>query len=224
MPMAEMVKFAPLALPPAAAAEEWEAIREAVLDLVFESGYEAATMESICERAGIGPTRFKQLLRDRDDCFVQVHASNMVFLEKLAFDSYNAEESWREGLRASAYATGYYLREHLREVSFGPAIRPSAAGAEVEARYSQMLQRVVELIDAGRHELEDPDSISRAVAEGAVGSVKHFITAGLKDGGRYPTVEELVPQLMYFAVRPYLGVEAAEEELTIPPPPRQSQG
>jgi len=30
---------------------------------------------------------------------------------------------------------------------------------------------------------------------------------------------ELVPELMYGAVRPYLGEEAARRELTIPPPP-----
>jgi hypothetical protein len=29
----------------------------------------------------------------------------------------------------------------------------------------------------------------------------------------------VIPQLMYAAVFPYLGVEAAEEELHIPPPP-----
>jgi hypothetical protein len=213
-----MVRFASLAPPTAASAGEWAAIRESVLGLAFESGGQGLTIEGISQRAAISEERFGELFRDEQDCLAQVYESNMVGLEELAFEAYNAHDRWREGLRASAYATAYYLREHPREVSFGPAIRALPAGDVVEALYTQVLGRVADLIDAGRQELEDPSSIERDVADAVLGSVTHYIALGLQDRTRNPTVE-MVAQLMYIAVAPYLGIEAAEEELRIPPPP-----
>jgi hypothetical protein len=42
-------------------ASEWPEIRNAVLALVFEGGYEAATVEAMTERAGISRARFEEL-------------------------------------------------------------------------------------------------------------------------------------------------------------------
>jgi hypothetical protein len=72
------------------------------------------------------------------------------------------------------------------------------------------------MIDEGRKELDDPDSMSRSSAEWVAGSYMEMMLKRL--GRQGPMAKELVPQLMYMAVRPYLGEEAAKEELAMPPP------
>ncbi len=42
--------------------------------------------------------------------------------------------------------------------------------------------------------------------------------------GELATIDRLVPELMYNAVLPYLGSEAALEELSIRPPPQPDDG
>jgi hypothetical protein len=70
----------------------------------------------------------------------------------------------------------------------------------------------VEMVDGARSELDDPDSIPRSEAEAVVGAIYEGLL-GVVSEGDLERLTEHVPQLMYIAVLPYLGVEAAEEEL-----------
>ncbi len=93
------------------------------------------------------------------------------------------------------------------------------ARAQVEAGY----RRFTDLIDAGRQELDDPDSVPRSTAEGIIGSIAMVLTKWLEEGGGTKGAESFpytyIQQVMHLLVLPYLGQEAAEEELEIPPPP-----
>jgi hypothetical protein len=94
-----------------------------------------------------------------------------------------------------------------------------AASDLAMAERDRYVGRIVDLIDEGRYELEDPEIVGRSVAEATFGSIYLALTRQLRDGGAV-VAEEVVPELMCLAVRPYLGPEVAQEELTIPPPPR----
>ena len=181
----------------------------------FEGGYDAASVPFILERAEISQPRFDELFRDRQDCLWQVYDANLSELEDLVVKTYDAHDTWRDGLRAAAYAAARWMQANPKLVSFGPAIWLHPGGKVVEARYDRCLQRIVDLVDAGRQELEDPESRSRATAETVLGSVSRSVFTWLQDGA---TADDIVPELMYFAVRPYLGEEAANEELSIPGP------
>jgi hypothetical protein len=82
-----------------------------------------------------------------------------------------------------------------------------------------MMDPIVDLIDAGRNELADPDAIGRGVAEGVLGSIYEITIRDLASGLGTSSAEAIVPQLMYVAVRPYVGHELAREELVLPAPP-----
>ena len=98
-------------------------------------------------------------------------------------------------------------------------IQMLGVGDMAQAYRDRYLGEIVNLIDEGREELPDPDSMSRDVAIGVFGSIYQFLLREL-EGGREPvTAESFVPQLMYIAVRPYLGHDAAREELTVEAPP-----
>jgi len=128
---------------------ERERIREVTIDVVLERGNDGASVEVVIDRAGVDRAAFDRHFESLQDCILQAywaHTDEFTVLVRTAFDR---EGSWRDSLRAAAYAAARYLRDHPRIVR---------------------------------------------------------------------SAEEFVPEMMYVAVRPYLGQEAARAELSIPPP------
>jgi hypothetical protein len=66
--------------------------------------------------------------------------------------------------------------------------------------------------------------MGRGVAEGVIGSIYGLLVKELQDGDGVAAAEGYVPEMMYLAVRPYLGHDVAREELSIPPPPERPEG
>lgn len=196
-------------------------IRRALLELVEERGYEAVTVPDIVERAGVAQADFDRCFAGKEALCVTVFEDVAGVAEVEVMAAFEAHEAWRDSLRASAYAMVRFMRDNPREVGFG-ALHILAAGDLAQVYREQQLQRWVELIDLGRQELDDPDSMGRAVAEGVLGSIHGRLLKELADGKGTGSLEEFVPDLMYMAVRPYLGHETAREELEIPPPPESS--
>jgi AcrR family transcriptional regulator len=198
----------------------WERLRQTVIDQVLERGYAAFDVDVALERAGFERAEFERRFSGKEDCCIKVYEANIADFDRLVFAAYAEHDTWRDGLRAAAYAAARYLREHPREVLFGE-IQMREGGEMAQARRDAYLQRIVDLIDAGRQELDDPDAVGRGVAEGVLGSVYGYLVKELQSGMGTRSAEGFVPGLMYIAVRPYLGHEAAREELTIPPPPER---
>jgi hypothetical protein len=73
------------------------------------------------------------------------------------------------------------------------------------------VEALIELIDRGRRLLDDPRSLTRATAEGIGGAAFETVAiSSARGGGEEPI--DLLPGLMFLALRPYLGVEAALAE------------
>lgn len=204
----------PLGAPPVAG--ERERLRAAVTDLALERGCENVDAAAVTDRAGLDAAAFERQFADMNECLLDAYLTYTGEFDRRVFGAYHGERSWRDGLRAAAYAAAGYLRAHPREVGFG-AIALLQAGPVVQAHRANHLQRLVDLIDGGRRELDDPDSMGRGVAEGVIGSINELVVREFQQGTT-KRPEEFVPDLMYLAVRPYMGEEAAREELTMPPP------
>lgn len=190
----------------------------AMLDLVVERGYEGATVDAVVERAGLDRAAFAAHFSSIDDCYMQLFERFTAEFDRATFGGYERTAGpWRDRLRAAAYGAARYIRDHPRESAFSSVLMFSA-GETAQAHRERHLRRLIDLIDAGRKEMEDPESLSRAVAEGTLGSI-YALSTRLIVEGEVASIEELVPELMYVAVRPYLGDEAAREELTMPPVP-----
>lgn len=201
-------------------ADQRAQIRAAMLDLVVESGYEGTTLEALCARAGVDRAGFERHYRDLEDCYVRLFEEFTAEFDRATFGPFEGSGTWRERLRAAAYGAARYIRDHPRESAFSSTLM-FAAGPVAQAHRERHLRRLVGLIDAGREEMERPEEVSVAVAEAALGSIYAVATRRIA-AGESASLEELVPELMYLAVRPYLGHEVAREELEIPPPPEPS--
>jgi AcrR family transcriptional regulator len=197
-------------------------ICDAVLDLVLEKGYRDSTLEIVLARACCSEEEFKRHFADLEDCTAQMLADYAGDFTRSVEAAYAAHDSWRDALRAAAYACLRWQQEHPRELRFG-GLEMLWAGDMARVQIDNAYSRFTDLVDAGRQELDDPDSVPRSTAEGIIGSIAMVLTKWLKEGGSTEGAEDFPPtyvqQVMYLAVLPYLGQEAAEEELQIPPPP-----
>ncbi len=198
-------------------AERRQRIVTAMIELVVKQGYGATTVEQLLKRAKVSRASFRRLFGGKQACFLAVYEEIEESFTGEVFTAFEGVEGWRDGLRTAAYAAASWVGTHPREARYA-TIEMMAAGEFAVERHEATLSRFVDLVDAGREQLEEPESVSRAMAEGAIGGIIGPLSRHLRRGTR-ARPEDFVPQLMFLAVRPYLGIEAAREELSIPPPP-----
>jgi AcrR family transcriptional regulator len=188
-----------------------ERMLAAMLVTVNEVGYRTLTVQDVLSRAGISRPTFYEQFDDKEDCFLAAfEAAAERMRRRLDAALEDADDGWRDRLREG-------LRALLRFVAEEP---DAARTLVVEARASSPagLRQRDELLDgfAGcidREARKRLDGAPSAIAAaGVVGGIESVLYARLQKG-ETDDVESLLPSLMYFAVLPYEGREAAAEEL-----------
>jgi AcrR family transcriptional regulator len=198
-------------------AQEARRLREALLDLCAERGYADLELPALLERSGLDRAAFERHYPDLDACFSAVLAEVYDEFFASAQEAVAGERGWRDRMRATAYALLRFLRRDDRVARIA-AVDAQAGGEGAQRAFLETFNRLVDLIDEGSAEASGPDSPSRATALGVGGVVFARIQEAVAEG-ELALGEEEIPELMYGAVFPYLGAEAAAEELRIPPPP-----
>jgi AcrR family transcriptional regulator len=198
-------------------AQEARRLREALLDLCTERGYKKLKLKHLLERAEMDEATFHRHYGDLDACFASVLGEVYDEFFARAQEAVAGQSGWRDRMRATAYALLRFLRQDERVARFA-AVEVSYAGEEAQRLFLETFNRLVNLLNEGSSEAEGPDSPGLATAIGIGGVVFARIQEAVAQG-ELGLGEEEIPELMYAAVLPYLGAEAAEEELHIPPPP-----
>jgi AcrR family transcriptional regulator len=193
-------------------------LREAMLGLVCELSYRSTTIEAICARAGVGEEDFARVYGSKEGAFLEIYAEEAARFIAVTQRAYDGEEGWRDALRAAAYAGAHWVQSHPRESRFC-VLEVLRAGETARLRRERTLRHFIDLVDRGRQELDDPDSVSPLFAAAIVGAIAEMLIRRLAEGEEPSRAEDLVPELMYVAVRPYTDREEAEKELLLPPPP-----
>lgn len=193
-----------------AASPERERIVEALIEIAAERGYAETTVELILDRAGLDRAAFARYFRSKYDCFLSAWQEINEGCMREMLDAFNSQESWPDGLRAVACEIVDNLRSDPGRASF--AVEVLSAGDAARARRDMTMRVIASLIDAGRNEMDDPESVPHTTAEALAGSAYGQVYAKVVRG-EADELPSLVPQLMSAAVMPYLGVEAGLAEL-----------
>jgi hypothetical protein len=137
-------------------------------------------------------------------------------LLRRCWSSFSAVTGWADQLRAVAQTMLEFFQEDERRARL-MAVDAHHGGERGILIRDQGMQALFAFIDLGRYEMDDPEALTRTTAE-AVGSSIYLQLRSWIEDGRLESMHELIPEMMYFAVLPYLGVEAAEAELEIAVP------
>lgn len=188
----------------------------AVVELLAACGFERTTLQMVVDRAGVTAKQFSREFDSIEEAAVaaldEMGARYLSIVER-AFA--RTSGSWRDKLRAALYAAAEALRENPVDARFG-AYETMRMGGSARAHRDRLLAPLVGMLDSGRREMDPRRRLSRATAEAVVGSFVDGLVRQITFE-RPTDPREYVPQIMYLAVRPYLGSEAAEEELLILP-------
>jgi AcrR family transcriptional regulator len=193
-------------------------LHQALFDLCLERGFKQIELGELLDRAEVDRATFDREFADLEDCFFAVFKLEIDRYRRQAVALSDQPGSWRERVRAGAYALYRFLAADERRSRF-LLVESRGAGERTLLFADRLIGTLVDLIDEGRRELDDPDALSRTTAESLGGGIFSQLYVILGRGAALPPEREIVPQLLYTVVLPYLGPTAALQELAIPPPP-----
>ncbi len=196
--------------------QERRQILDALVEVCARDGYRKASVELVVEEAGTTRAAFDRHFTDLEDCFTTYTLETReAFLVKVG-GVVLQHSGWREQMRAAAYAIVRFWQEDERRARM-ILIEVHSAGPRAQLVRDEGMQMMVSLIDQGRSVMPDPDLLTRATAEAVAGAITNQMRLILERGEADRALEH-VPGLMYSVVLPYVGSEAALEELEILPP------
>jgi len=188
----------------------------AVVAVTNERGYQLADPAAFAARAGVCLQEFHRHFSGRHEAVLTVLEAVIADFRAAVGAAYDSGGAWPESLRAAAYEAARWILAHPEQVRFG-LVSSAPAGDMARARREELYLWGASLIDAGRERAVDPGAVPRRAGIIAVGSVVEELRRGV-EAGREGGILGAVPQMMYTAVRPYLGDEAARRELGRPLP------
>ncbi len=195
----------------AAAADQRRRILAATADLVAEHGYQAVTMEMIVRRAKVGYATFYKSYAGKEECFLALLDAAVERTAGRVEDAYRREAGpWTDRVGAA-------LGELFREVAAHPSVARAClvealtAGPEAAARHEAAMKRFAPLLRPGRELNPRRDRLPDSLEDTLAGGVFWVINQRLI-GGEADKLRGLLPEVLEFVLRPYVGEEEAARE------------
>lgn len=188
-------------------------IAAAIVYLAGSQGYAQIGIEMICEQARTRRFHFDRCFAGKEDCFLCVHDEVAAEFCGRVLAAYEAASSWHDRVWAAGWAAMRFFQEDPVRARF-LVVEINGSGAGAQERRDRALQRLADILDGGREELEHPERVSRCTAEIVAGAI-YGTLLGRIEAGCLERGDDFLPELVYMAVMPYLGSRAAEDELLV---------
>jgi AcrR family transcriptional regulator len=202
------------ALPPdLVSAVQRERLLAGMLRASAELGYRELNVQDVLERAGVSRPTFYEHFENKENCFLAAFDAAAARLrDRVEVAAGEGGERWRDRLRMGLEElVAFVLAEP--DAAMTLIVEARAACPPALLRRDELLDHFAACIDTQmRAEVAGADAISPIAAAGIVGGIEALLYNRINRGDT-DDLESLVPSLMYFAVLPYEGHEAAMSEL-----------
>jgi AcrR family transcriptional regulator len=192
---------------------ERDRIERALFDLCMERTYAEVTLSTLVERAGVSVLRFEIYYADLDDCFCSIYRELREEFMSEVGSAFATGESWRERMRAAAIATYHHLRDDPERARMA-FVEVLYASDRAKLIRDEGFQWLFALIDQGRLEPGAPADLTPFTAE-TIGSAAYQRMQVAIGKDEPEAFDEGLREMMYMIVLPYLGEDAAREELAM---------
>lgn len=188
-----------------------ERILVGMLEAVAAEGYDATSVRTVLDHSGLYRQAFYDIFADKDACYLAALEMGIRRLEAVVAGGAAGQKSWRDKLRGGL---GALLEELDADPDFGRAliVEVHAAGAKALAKRTEAMKRAADFIDLARLDAGEAESPPRIAPEGIVAGIHAIVHSRLSTGAT-DGFRDLLPELMYFGVLPYFGVETATAEM-----------
>jgi AcrR family transcriptional regulator len=198
--------------------------RERILNSMATScakkGYGATTIADVCEPAGVSRATFYELFKDKEDCF---HAAMELALAEAMgriVAVYSPDKPWATMVRdaAATFLDLLATRPGFARMALVEAPSSGERAFELYASGKRVLQS---LLERGRDDPIEEQAIPSSAGRAALSAAESLIVGQIL-AGNTERLGELLPDVVYITMVPYLGQEEAlrqsrEAERTVAP-------
>jgi AcrR family transcriptional regulator len=181
----------------------------ALSEVVSEKGYADVAIGDIVKRARVARNTFYANFASKEDCFLatQDHAMSTA-LERVVAAAGESED-WPRRVESGLTA---FVRYVIEEPALARTCMVEAltAGPAAVSRYEESLQAFVSLLKLGRDVSAQARELPETMEEALVGGLFWIVHQRLVLD-RAESLEELMPELVEFALTPYVGIDVARE-------------
>jgi AcrR family transcriptional regulator len=172
-----------------------------------EKGYRAVTVADIVRRAGIARNTFYENFGSKEDCFLAAQQLAMSSALERVVAAAGEIDAWPERVAAGL---GAFLRYVAEEPALARTcmVEALSAGPASFQYHEESLQAFVSLFRLGRDASPHGKQLPETLEEAVIGGIFWIIYQRLLLADP-EAVQELLPELVEFALTPYVGAEAA---------------
>lgn len=182
---------------------------EALIQAVAADGYSGLTIARVVEGAGVTNRTYYKYFQTVEDCYLAALDQTIEQLAPILVEAYGSETEWPAQVRtAITVLLEFFAAEP--ELARLCAIEPFVAGPEVVRRYQGAVEALLPYFSRGRELHKGGAEFPESTERGLIGSINSRI-ARMVSGGEAAELPALAPELVQFALTPYLGPAAARQ-------------
>jgi len=195
----------------AVAESQRERLLSAMTVTVGRRGYRDAHITEVVDRAGVSRRTFYEHFEGKEECFAAAYQRAIDTLVMKTLGAFETETEWAESLRAGL---GALLKALVKspEVARVCFVDVLAAGPQAIEQRNQAMRGFLPLFDMAPTEVPRTMRIFEALGMGRVADLGEVLQREIA-AGNVKQLPELLPELMYMMVLPFMGPEAAALEL-----------
>ncbi len=192
---------------PLIAHSQRERILTAMAEACASKGYGAATIADIVETAGVSRATFYELFKDKEDCLQASMELSLADAMGRIVEVYSPDKPWATMVRDAA-ATFLDLLASRPDFARMALIEAPAAGGRSLEMYGSGKRVLQALLDRGRGDPMEEQGIPSSAGRGALAAAESLIVGQIL-AGNTERLRELLPDIVYIVVIPYLGQDEA---------------
>jgi AcrR family transcriptional regulator len=186
---------------------------ESAIETFAEAGYEGAEVRSIAEGAGTSVQEFYEEFENKESCALAAYdsvANGLVEGVRRACHE-NAETRWPDKVRRGLTALLGTIADEPTAARMA-IIEVPAAGPAAHARYREAIADFAPMLEAGRQYADLADQLPEHVELMAIGSVEAIVFEAVSAGDT-AKLRQMLPEILFTVLVPYLGPEQAASEM-----------
>lgn len=188
--------------------------RERILDSMARNcatkGYGATSVADIVEAAGVSRATFYELFKDKEDCLYAAMERAVGDAMSTVTEQYSSDKPWVQRVQDATAAL-------LDKMASNPAatrmalIEAPASGGRAAQLYTSSKQVLVALLDKGREDPIEEEAAPSSSGRAALAAAESLIVGHIL-AGRTDRLLDLLPDVVYITVVPYLGQAEALQQ------------
>lgn len=177
-------------------------------EALYEVGYQKTTVSLIGQRASVSKSDFYKHFQSKDDCFFAAYDEAIEAIrQEVVGNCKQDRREWAIRVREGIEALLTYLTANpaLASISLVEGLR---AGRGVYDRYQAAVESFVPYLRDGAPPAPDGTRVPSATDEAVVGGIASLLGRRVL-AGEAEEIDQLLPEVLEFALTPYLGVSEA---------------